>query len=443
MAVKAPALPPTVKTGIQSAGENTRATYAGPAASDAEVMSKLSASSGLDKIRAQRGAPQTEEAPPETGEEATEEAAAPETTEEASGTAPDELDLDTGMNQEAGEAEPTEATAETEAEPESESEPEPEKPGKDLRSQLKHFSAQAKTLAKEKEALTKRLSELESQVKDAPSGKAMAEQLTKREERIAELEKQLAFVDYTQSPDFLAKYQKPYESRLGEAVKELNTITKEDGSKLSQGEIESLLLSTERDAYRQIDETMSGPDARLATRLVSEVYATAREKERAITSAKAEAQDKTKQQQTQHTQFVEQYKAKRQEVQDAIKTKYPDLYVPDDKDAERKGLFEAGYKLVDAAFNGMDKLSIDQRARVEAEVYHRAGAFPALRLRALRAEKALESVKKELSKFRGSAPGRGEPSTEEGTNGNGKQPEIGSKAYIEQGLLRSMKTVRG
>lgn len=424
----------------------------GNPASDAEVMSRLSASSGLDKIRAKT--PGAEPPPePEPEIEPAAEAPAAEASDAGEGepeqptqTAPekDEFDLDSGLpdapadqEQEQGEPEP-----EPEAEPESEPEPEDgeQRPAdkQTLRSQLKNFATQAKTLTAEKATLTKRVSELEAQLKDSPNAKALSEALSKKEAEIAELQKQISYIDYTQSPEFKERYEAPYKGKLTEAFKELQTLNKEDGSKLSEAEIESLVLGGEREAYRMIEDSMTGADARLASRLVSEVYGLSRDKERAMANAKQESVARTKEQQAQRAQFRERYRAMFNQNKDAIKQKYPDAYVPDPKDKDRAALFEAGYQLVESAFDPNNKASPDQRARIEAEIYHRAGAFPAMRHRAMTAEKALDEARKELSKYKRSAPGKGQPGTEEGGS-VGPKGEVGSKEWVASRLRESQR----
>lgn len=433
---KAPALPPSVKTGLSAADSGGPA---GTPVSDAEVFSRLSASTGIDKIR--NGAPSEPAASePEVP------VVAPENTAPAEG-----FDLEEGLPEslksaprEAGKPTQSDETPPGEGETAPEGEPAPEKPkpvAKDLRSQLEKFSSEAKALAKERDTLTTRLRELEEQVKDVPNAKTLSGELSKREQKIQELEKQLAYLDYTQSAEFAERYQKPYEAKLTEAFKELKTLSKEDGSKLTDAEIEGLVLGGEREAYRIIDESFSGADSRLAARLVSEVYGSARDKELAMKNARTEAQARKDKQTAALTQFQTAYKGMFEQNLKAIKEKFPDLYVPNEKDQEAQALFQAGYSLVDAAFNKRKDLSPDQLARVEAEIYNRAGAFPALRLRALRAERELAAVKKELSKFKGNTPGRGEPAAGE-SEGGGPTPEIGSKAYIERGLREAQRRIR-
>lgn len=438
--VAAPALPSSIKTGM-SGSEGKSAM--GTPASDAEVMSRLSASSGLDKIRA--GTPKADDVAPEPPPEPAPEAEQPETPiadvpVEPEGTAPESFDL---PDESPAEPEPEQEAEAPATEDEPSEEPAEKKPtGKDLRSQLEHFSTQAKALSKEKEALSKRISELENQVKDAPNSKALSETLAEREKTIGELNKKLSYLDYTQSTEFQEKFRKPYQTKLNEAYKELTTLQKGDGSTLDQQTIESIILTDEKSAYRAIERELEGADARLANRLVAEVYALQRDQQRALKQAETEAEQHRTKQAALRTQFREQFKAKVTDLRNQIKEKYPDLYNPDPKDPQRAQLFEAGYGLVEAAFDKIDSFDPDTRAKIEAEIYHRAGAFPALRLRAVRAEKELAALKQELSKFKSNSPGRGQPPEDAAGGRSAKQPEIGSQEWIAQGLRTVQRTVK-
>lgn len=446
MAIKAPALPPTVRKGMNAAGDERGPTVHGTPMSDADVMSRMTAAMGRTTNGSPNPAPEEPAEAPEVP--AVDPAAeAPEDDkiqiEDFNEGLPDSLKGTKPPESTEPEPETPRTDVEAGAEPEPETgpgEPEAKPKGKDLRSQLEYFSAQTKTLAKERDTLSSRVKELEAQVKDAPNSKTLNELLTTREQRIAELEKQISYLDYTQSDEFKQQYQTPYENKFTEAFKDLASLSKEDGSKLVQPELEELLLGGEREAYRFIEDKFTGSDAALAKRIVGDVYRLSRDKEGAMARAKTDAQKRTKTQEAERVRMREQYKAMFTDTVAKTRAKFPDLYQGDPKDKEMSQLMDTGYKLVDAAFNRMNEFAPEQRVVIESEIYHRAGAFPALRLRALRAEKALAIAKKELSKYRGSSPGKGEVSETE--TAGGKAPEIGSPEWAAKRLREAQSRVK-
>jgi hypothetical protein len=289
-----------------------------------------------------------------------------------------------------------------------------EKTGGALRAQLE------KALATNRE-LEQRLKSTEG--REDPKVKEITTAWQTEKKAREDAEAKVAHLDYSQSREFQERFVKPYESAFSDSLSRIKTTQKTDGTKLSQEQLESIMLGGEEEAYRIIDENFEGPKATMLTGLMKDVYSLDRVRERALSQAKGMAVEQRKQQEAQSKAYQESIKSLYEQERDSRLNKMPDVFMPKDGDKKRNALLQEGGILADAAFFKPPNISDKQWVAITAEVRNRATAFPALHEENIGLKKRLAEVEKKLEKYQNHGPGRGEVS--DGTT-NRKKSEPGT-----------------
>lgn len=281
----------------------------------------------------------------------------------------------------------------------SEVEPEKQPGAKGLRSQLE------RTIS-EKRQLEQRLKSLEGV--ENPKVKELATAYELEKKRADELEQKVAHYDYSESPEFKERYVKPFEERFRDAQDTLSKLTKADGGKLTMDELESIMVSGEVDAYQLITEMFDGAKQMYASNLVKDVYSLDRARTLALQQSRHTALQRRKDSQAQQVAQTEALRNRFQEEIETRRTKNSEWYAPREKDTKWNRALQDGETLADAAFIPPANIKPEQAVAIMAEVRHRAAAFVPLQQGFLALEGKVAALEKELARYKGSTPGRGE-----------------------------------
>lgn len=282
----------------------------------------------------------------------------------------------------------------------------PKTEGSALRTQLE------KTLAANRD-LEKRLKEIES--REDPRVKEITTAWEAEKKARAEAEARIAHLDYSQSAEFRERFVAPYEQAATDTLRQLRGLTADDGTKLSQQELETILVGGEEEAYQLIDSKFSGAKATMATGWVKDVYSLDRVRYRALESAKGMALERQKQTSAQQKAREEQVKMLWEKERDSRMASAKDLFERSNSDKKRSKLLDEGAILADAAFFRPSNVSDEQAIAIMAEVRNRAAALPALKEAFARERARADALEAELKKYRGHEPGNGEPGEDTST----------------------------
>ena len=244
---------------------------------------------------------------------------------------------------------------------------------------------------------------------DDPEKKVLLEKFEAAEKRRAELEKEITFVAYQKSPEFLDKYKKPYDEEWTKAVSEIAelTIEAEDGTtrtatandllticNLPLGEARKLAKQLFGDAA---DDVMSH---RRKIRDLSDAQT------KALKDAQVNSEERTKEQQTQSLQQQEKIRTLWADENKAWQEKFPRWFKPEDGDEEGNKLLAKGYEMADAAFSNQG--TPEERVKRHAELRNKAAAFPKLALRLKQARGRIKELETSLAAYEDSEPAAGE-----------------------------------
>lgn len=256
------------------------------------------------------------------------------------------------------------------------------------------------------QAEVQRLKEqLTASPKDDPEKVSLKQERDKYAERLKSLEDEIRYVNYEKSPEYLEKWQKPYEetaqSALGEAT-ELK-IQLEDGQTRA---------STPEDFWK-VASTPNADDALvLAEQLygekkaayVMQLRARVREAHRAGQKAKEEYRVKGSEREKQTREEHEKSSKAMNERFDTLTAELSDkMLKPDEGDEKANEYLKRGIEIADAAFRS-NKPDPERDAKVRTM----AADYPRKLYKLKIAQKRIEELESQLAEFQDSEPKEGE-----------------------------------
>lgn len=305
---------------------------------------------------------------------------------------------DTGEEQ----AKPTEKTDEKPAE---------QKPEKIADVRIKYD--QSKKTIKEKDAeiarLQNELKTAKSVPVDDPEKKTLLEKFEATEKKRQSLEKELAFIAYHKSDEFVEKYQKPYEEAWTKAVGELAelTIEAEDGSRRTATSQDLLALANlPLGEARKMANAMFGDAADDVMAHRRKIRDLSDAQTKALDDAKKNSETRSKEQQAQALQQQEKIKKLWADENAAWQEKFPRWFKPEDGDEEGNALLAKGYEMADAAFSNQG--TPEERVKLHAQLRNKAAAFPKLALHLKKARTRIKELETALAAYEDSEPAAGE-----------------------------------
>lgn len=231
---------------------------------------------------------------------------------------------------------------------------------------------------KVREELEPELQKLRSKVKEyeekPPEDSApILQKLKSVEERNAQLEQQIALVDYEQSTEFSTKYDQPYRQMWEKATNAFNqlTVKEQDGTDDVTGEPKfKMRRATESDLIKlgsldlsQLDEAaqaMFGASAPRAIQYIERLRELAEAKQNAVVEARAKAGEWKSQRTAEMQQRQKALSTAWNEINNGLKEKFPKAFQPEENDPEDAASHTKGFALADLMFMGENNLTPEQ-----------------------------------------------------------------------------------
>lgn len=287
------------------------------------------------------------------------------------------------------------------------------KPPKQLREAHKAALRRENALKTESKQLQEKLSTLEARLKEMESGASAPEpilrQIEEATKKIEAYEERIRVMDYTQSEDFVNRFQAPLQKSYEKAY----------------ADVEMMIVSTDQGDRKatpdDFNKVLRAPDPQTAGRIAHELFGqygaaevmqhrreiVALERGRREAIAKANEDSKNfyeRQQQTalqQRTNAVKNFQKARQS---ALEGKYKPLLGLREGDKEGNEMLQSYHGKFEQLLTNSENLDESSRVNLAAEMHAMAAAFPReLRdNRVLREENA--ALKKQLEAFRQSEP---------------------------------------
>jgi hypothetical protein len=288
---------------------------------------------------------------------------------------------------------------------------------------LKEFRQVYENTKKERDEIAAERDRLRTEAAEArKAGEKEAETRIRAEMDVLSKEKQeldsrIRFLDYSKSPEFEAKHEKPLKDAWRSALEDLQgaKIVNDDGTETdaNYGHVQALMRMSPIEAAKTATKWFgaAGPEI---MRHRNAILTLQKEKAQAIDHWKAKGEELTQQRQRETAEFNGNLQTMFTEERDSFPTNYPDLFAHDPKNPEETTLFQKNRALTELAARGKGiPEGTDERQRAElmvkaqARMVARAEAFGFTRLRLNKALDEIETLKKKVAEFEGSVPGEG------------------------------------
>lgn len=320
------------------------------------------------------------------------------------------------------EPKPAEKPAEKPTEPKVENQPEFSPPQVAKPSQLKQWAERMGSRAQKAESelnkVKAKLTELETRPAENGDYKALTEQLAQARKRLEDYEGELRLTKYERSTEYKDKYEKPYQDAVNQAYGDVDELivtepNPEDPEhprerKATRADFDEIYQMPLGQAGR-VAKAKFGDSAFLVLQHRTAIKNVAKAAVAAIEEHKAKAttyeQEKTAQEKLQEEGRSQMFSTAVQ----AIQEKFPSLFSEREGDTEWNTALTKGRQIADLAYGDRQGLSPQQQAILDAQVYNRIAAFPALKTRNAKLEVENERLTKELEEIRGSGPGKPTP----------------------------------
>lgn len=345
---------------------------------------------------------------------------------------PDEKSPPAGETKPPAEAKPTEGETKP---PAGETKPE----GKPTR--MRELGERYDGLKKEIETTYKpTIARLEARVKELETigpkddGRTQTE-LKALQDRNAELERHIAFVDYSRSRDFQTKYEQPYQQAWNEAVSEFKelVVTDEGGEERAATEHDLLRLANMKlsDMDRTAQE-MFGASSSRAIGHIQNLKKLSNLRHKALQDAQERASELAKEMQAGSQAQDKELIGTWQAINKSLQERFPKAFTPEEGNDDDKAGHVRGFALADLLFVGERGLTPEQiealpksfkdtvKAGQPLSPTQRVQLHSLIRLKAANHDRQLVKIKtlnlriqeleKELADYQKSEPGAGRTS---------------------------------
>jgi len=260
--------------------------------------------------------------------------------------------------------------------------------------------------------LEAKLKELESKPvvpADDSEKKQLAERLSEREARLAEIQKERDFTDYEQSQEYLDKYWKPYTSifSAGRARAASLTVTDDSGETRpgSPEDFDEIMKIADPGAAGMKATELFGSNAASVLYHRERVIEANEQRINALDTFKATHATRTKEMAEQRQKSEAERNTTFRALVDEAVTKFPHWFKPtegESLDPKANELLEKGNALADAAFSG--GLPPQEAVKLHSVIRNKAGAFDRVAYELAKARKELAAAKAELGEIKASTP---------------------------------------
>lgn len=310
--------------------------------------------------------------------------------------------------------EPTKPEAKTEPEKPAETKPEGKTVEEPKKPTAWQFAREQEKKAKELQAEVERLKATSTQAKpeDHPEFKRLSEELEAKSKRLQELEEEVKYVNYERSTEYAEQYDKPYKQAVTDAISSISEfeVTNPDGTVRAATDADFWRIAqakNAKDASAIAEELFGNPTAAamalMERKRVIDAYNKA---ERAKQEFRTKGSEREKQMLEQRTKQAKEARAQWEKLNQEAEKKYPDLFAPKEGDTKWNELREKGFERVKAAFEGKSNPQLDSM------VYMKAGAFDAVKYERDNLRAALKDAEAKIAEYEGSEPGTGSPAKE-------------------------------
>lgn len=274
-----------------------------------------------------------------------------------------------------------------------------------------------RALAAEQRAL-----ELEKQVIPETERTQQAERYKQSQARLAELEEEIRYVNYTKSAEFKEKHLVPYERAWHTAMKDLNGLTFQDQAGNSHGfDVNKMmeLVSLDLPQARQVANTLFGDLANDVMNHRNRIKGLMDEQNSAIEEARKTGATREQQRAEQMRSFFSEVGSKAKEWWEGFNQevqKHPEhgeFVKPKEGNEEWNTALEKGFEMAKKAFsvNVTDhRLTPEQRkeaVKLQSALYNKAAAYGPMRLEIKNLRKQLSERESELGKYKQTTPSAG------------------------------------
>lgn len=310
-----------------------------------------------------------------------------------------------------------EAKPKEEPKEEPEKTPEPEKPEypKNMREMGKRYDA----LMKEKSEWQPKIQSLEAKTKNyerqieelrkaQPDVKPFQEKLAAIEKENQQLREVVRFADYKKSPEFVEKYENPYNEAWTKAVSEVTqlSISMEDGTVRKATANDLLALANA--PLDQLDDLAAQWFPKSSPRVirhVEKIRDLADAQDKALKEAQKGAGEFQNRQSEAAKKANESFANAYTSASSELTTKYPKWFAPDEADPKGNEILKKGFEYADSLFspNGT-QLTPEQRAGRLAVIRAKAANHDRLVARVKANNARIAELEAQLAEFEKSAP---------------------------------------
>lgn len=225
------------------------------------------------------------------------------------------------------------------------------------------------------ESLKKRVrEELEpelTRLKSQDAG-ALQKRIESLEQDNARLEQRMAFVDYSQSREFLTKYDQPFRDAWGEAVAEFKelTVKEQDGTNELDEPQYKTRAADENDLLRLANmrlsdmdaaaQQMFGASASRAIGHIQNIKKLSAAKHKALVDAQAKSGEWMKQRQAETLNRSKALAETWESINKGLQERFPRAFTPEEGNAEDKASYDRGFALADLLFLGIEAMTPEQ-----------------------------------------------------------------------------------
>ena len=257
--------------------------------------------------------------------------------------------------------------------------PEPQKPveepkpgsmralGKAYDEKVKLINSELQPKIQSLEAKTKEYERtIEDLRKAQPDLKPFQEKVSALEKENQQLREVVRFADYRKSPEFVEKYEKPYNEAWAKAVSEVTQLnmTMEDGT--TRKATANDLLALANAPLDQLDDLAAQWFPKSSPRVIRHVERVrdlAEAQDKALQEAQKGAGEFTEKRSKEVQQAAESFRTSYEGANRELTTKYPKWFAPSDTDPQGNEILKKGFDYADTVFspNGT-QLSPEQKA---------------------------------------------------------------------------------
>lgn len=285
---------------------------------------------------------------------------------------------------------------------------------KEVRTAHKEALKRERAWKTEQEALTKKIAESESRLKEFNPDviQATTKELEAARKRAEELEAQVRVLDYTKSSEFHDKHVKPLAKALERAYTavEQMEITDENGHtrKATRDDFQALLGLAPQKAGEVAEKLFGRYGASVAINHVEKVMELKMAQKEAAENGDKYSEEFRQRQVLEQTQRVERAQSMLKTRHAELESKFPELFKPREGDEEGNQLLSKGREMVKQL--EASHLTDAERINLAAEIQYRAASFGRLFRDNRVLRQRLDEANAKLKSFEKSTPDRGDGS---------------------------------